>query len=402
MDNNLMMMPTGTIESVIARRNLMVDFVKQAMTRDVDYGIIPGTQKNTLLKPGAEKLNTLFGLAPRFIEVKSVEDWTGADHNGEPFFYYWQKCQLLRDGVIVGEGDGSCNSWEKKYRFRSSERLCPNCGKPAIIKGKEEYGGGWLCFEKKGGCKSKFKIDDPAIADQVTGQVANPEIADQVNTLLKMAQKRALIAATLLAVNASEFFTQDLEDMYIEATYRDVTEPTAEQRAELEHHAEAVGKQMAEERTAARAPRPGAYSRTHPPLSPVQRNKLLELTRLVHGEINTEMKLEALFMEQFQHGSDTATYEDGARLTGFLLAEIRKGKNAQPQEPNIAPLPDKVHVPSHEGNGNGAHTQEDFVALVKSSKIKNAGDIVKQHTAGNVTDWNAAFAELETHVKALA
>lgn len=321
MDNNLMMMPTGTIESVIARRNLMVDFVKQAMTRDVDYGIIPGTQKNTLLKPGAEKLNTLFGLAPRFIEVKSVEDWTGADHNGEPFFYYWQKCQLLRDGVIVGEGDGSCNSWEKKYRFRSSERLCPNCGKPAIIKGKEEYGGGWLCFEKKGGCKSKFKIDDPAIADQVTGQVANPEIADQVNTLLKMAQKRALIAATLLAVNASEFFTQDLEDMYIEATYRDVTaQPTPAQLAELERSAEAVGKQMAEERAA--------------------------------------------------------------------------------RKPIVNPNP-----PTFEGippNGNGRHTQEDFVALVKSSKIKNAGDIVRAHTANGTTDWNAAFAELETHVKALA
>jgi hypothetical protein len=36
-----------------------------------------------------------------------------------------------------------------------------------------------------------------------------------VNTIQKMAQKRALIAATLLAVNGSEFFTQDIEDRII-------------------------------------------------------------------------------------------------------------------------------------------------------------------------------------------
>lgn len=33
-----------------------------------------------------------------------------------------------------------------------------------------------------------------------------------------MAQKRAIVAATLLAVNASEFFTQDVEDMAIPLT----------------------------------------------------------------------------------------------------------------------------------------------------------------------------------------
>ncbi|HEX8684304.1 MAG TPA: hypothetical protein VF707_18455, partial [Ardenticatenaceae bacterium] len=50
---------------------------------------------------------------------------------------------------------------------------------------------------------------------QVVGLVPNPDIADQVNTVQKMAQKRALVQATLLAVNASEFFTQDVEDMMV-------------------------------------------------------------------------------------------------------------------------------------------------------------------------------------------
>ena len=44
-------------------------------------------------------------------------------------------------------------------------------------------------------------------------RVANPDIFDQVNTIQKMAHKRALVAAVLIATNASEFFTQDVENM---------------------------------------------------------------------------------------------------------------------------------------------------------------------------------------------
>ena len=40
----------------------------------------------------------------------------------------------------------------------------------------------------------------------------NPDTPDLVNTILKMATKRAYIAAVLNATGASEFFTQDLED----------------------------------------------------------------------------------------------------------------------------------------------------------------------------------------------
>jgi hypothetical protein len=38
-------------------------------------------------------------------------------------------------------------------------------------------------------------------------KVANPDISAQVNTILKIAKKRAFIGATLLAVYASEFFS---------------------------------------------------------------------------------------------------------------------------------------------------------------------------------------------------
>ncbi|HEX8188271.1 MAG TPA: hypothetical protein VF586_07970, partial [Pyrinomonadaceae bacterium] len=178
----------------------------------------PGTEKRTLLKPGAEKLTTFFGLSTRFELLERIEDWTGEQHGGEPFFYYLYRCRLFRGDVLIAEGDASCNSREGKYRWREAQRACPACGVAAIIKGREEYGGGWVCFKKKGGCGAKYPDGDQAIESQQTGRVSNPDIADQVNTIQKMAQKRSLVGSVLLAVNASEFFTQDVEDMHINAT----------------------------------------------------------------------------------------------------------------------------------------------------------------------------------------
>lgn len=202
-------MPALSIEQALQRFNAVVEFVRTVMREGVDYGVIPGTDKPTLLKPGAEKLCTLFGLTSRFEIIRAVEDWTGEHHNGAPFFFYLYRCQLCRGDIIISEGDGSCNSWEQKYRYREAQRKCPQCEQTTIIRGKEEYGGGRLCFRKRGGCGAKFRVDDPAIADQQAGRVQNENIADQVNTIQKMAQKRCLVAATLLAVNGSEFFTQD-------------------------------------------------------------------------------------------------------------------------------------------------------------------------------------------------
>lgn len=156
-----------------------------------------------------------------FEDVQCIEDWTGEDHNGEPFFYYRQRCKLYRGDRFIASADGSCNSWEKKYRYRQSTRVCPACGKETIIKGKAEYGGGWVCFAKKGGCGSKYSDGDPAIEGQQAGQIKNPDIAEQVNTILKMAQKRALVAATLIATGASDYFTQDLDDFVIEGNYHE-------------------------------------------------------------------------------------------------------------------------------------------------------------------------------------
>lgn len=122
------------------------------MIEGQDFGVIPGTEKPSLLKPGAEKITKLLGLADKYDLATQVENWE------KPFFHYMVKCTLVSvtSGVVISEGFGSCNSMEGKYRWREARRKCPECGAEAIIKGKTEYGGGWICFAKKGGCGYKW------------------------------------------------------------------------------------------------------------------------------------------------------------------------------------------------------------------------------------------------------
>lgn len=218
--------PMMSIEQSVHRYNTLVEFTKTVMTPGKDYGNIPGTDKPTLLKPGAEKLCTLFGFAPEFEMADKIVDFKGG------LFYFQYRCKLIRDGQVIATGLGSCNTMEKKYRYRNAERVCPNCGKSTIIKGKAEYGGGWLCFAKKGGCGTKFAEQDKSITEQIVGQIENTEPFDLINTVDKMAQKRSLVAAILIGANASEFYTQDVEDLgYIEGEYHEVEPEPVQKKA---------------------------------------------------------------------------------------------------------------------------------------------------------------------------
>ena len=202
--------PVMSLQLAKQRLKEFQEFVKEYLVEDEDFGRIPGTPKPTLLKPGADKLCELYGLSDSYEIVDKVEDYS----QNPALFDYTIRCTLtrMRTQLPVSSGLGSCNSYEGKYRWREAQRLCPNCHKPAIIKGKEEYGGGWVCFEKKGGCKAKFADDDPAITKQNLGKVENDDIATLKNTILKMAKKRAKVDATLAATRSSGIFTQDVED----------------------------------------------------------------------------------------------------------------------------------------------------------------------------------------------
>lgn len=182
--------------------------VAQILTEGHDFGTIPGCgDKPALLKPGAEKISDALGLYPDYEELDKIQDFVNR------IWFYRYRCRLRLRGsdAVMSTGIGSCNSEAAKYKFREGQRLCPECGKAAIIKGKTEYGGGFLCFWKKGGCGEKFGDNDKRITEQQTGQVENPDIASIVNTVDKMAQKSSFVAACL-NLGFSEQFTQDIDD----------------------------------------------------------------------------------------------------------------------------------------------------------------------------------------------
>lgn len=196
-----------TVTEIVGHVQLIQNVMAYVMKEGEHYGIIPGCgSKPALLKPGAEKLSLTFRLAPKY-QIKK----TDLPNNHRE---YEITCRLvhINTGQVFGEGVGSCSTMESKYRWRESQRKCPKCGATAIIKGKAEYGGGWLCFQKKGGCNAKFKDGDTSIEGQICGKVENPDIVDQYNTVLKMAKKRAHVDATLTATAASDIFAQDIED----------------------------------------------------------------------------------------------------------------------------------------------------------------------------------------------
>ena len=125
--------------------------IQKTLHQNHDFGVVPGTNKPTLLKPGAEKILMLMGLRSEFDLLDSTRDFE------KGFFQYQVKCRLYKDNFLITEGLGACNTKERKY-----------------IK------------------------QDPFTMD---------------NTILKMAKKRALVDATLLVASLSDVFTQDIEDM---------------------------------------------------------------------------------------------------------------------------------------------------------------------------------------------
>lgn len=137
----------ATVGDLVKQEAHIRSAMKSAMERGIHFGQIPGTPKPTLLKPGAEKLCKLFHLRPHYEELGSV--------HRDNLIGYRYRCVITHfpTGFEIAEGVGSCNSREKKYR------------------------------------KS-----DPWDID---------------NTIVKMACKRALIAAILVGTAASDVFAED-------------------------------------------------------------------------------------------------------------------------------------------------------------------------------------------------
>lgn len=201
----------------VLRQAALIQQVMQAVMRDGEhYGVIPGTSregqpgKKSLLKPGAEKLCFTFGLSNR-LEI-TVDNLPGLHRE------YRIICNLFdRSGNLRGQGVGSASTMESKHRYRGAAgRPCPKCGAVACVPSKKDFGGGYYCNAKAGGCgwSTKAGTDEARSLDRIAAvRQENQDPADQYNTVLKMAKKRALVDAVLTATAASDIFAQDLEDL---------------------------------------------------------------------------------------------------------------------------------------------------------------------------------------------
>jgi hypothetical protein len=163
---------------------LMDQVLKEGI--DNDFAKIPGTQKLSLLKPGAEKICNLFQFVPTIARVEETRA-------GEDVTFRVTVALSWPTGVLLGEGIGSASTKESKFAWRKA--VCP-----------EE----WEDAEHDQRRKKWFVDNNSREADIILQVRENPN--DKVNNMLKIAKKRALIDAVLTVTGSSNLFTQDRED----------------------------------------------------------------------------------------------------------------------------------------------------------------------------------------------
>jgi hypothetical protein len=230
--------------SVMLRQANQILYLKRLMRKDVHYGApYPGSKKETLLKPGAEWLARRFGLRPRYEILKETLniDW---EHPERSLIIYETRCVMvdIETGAEVGEAIGACTSLEDKYRYRTARRICPSCGKETIMENRPDKGPGFYCWKKldQDACGKNFPANAPeynALKNQEAGKTVNTNPFNELNTILKMSQKRSFVSGVLVATGASPYFApgdDEVKDLYavapddenvIDAEFEDVETP---------------------------------------------------------------------------------------------------------------------------------------------------------------------------------
>ena len=211
-----------TVQELVAQAGKIQEVMSAAMKEGVHYGKIPGVNKPTLLKPGAETLNVLLRLAPSYDSDKVFGE---GGH-----LTVVSRCTLthIPTGMVIAQGEGLCSTRESKYAYRQGKRRCPKCGAEAIVRSTKKSA--YFCISNEGGCGARFGFTSGEAREldgQDTTRVDNPDLPDTWNTVLKMADKRALVAAVLNGTAASDVFTQDVEDAGTTAAAPEETEERA-------------------------------------------------------------------------------------------------------------------------------------------------------------------------------
>lgn len=167
------------VADIISHVATVQEVMRAVMKKDVHFGIIPGTDKPTLYKPGAEVLCMAFRIADGY----AVEDLST-----DGMVRYRVTCTGTHQttGVVLGAGMGEASSGEEKYKWRKA--FDPEFAATPDNMRRVKHG-------------------------KYTTQQVRTEPADLANTILKMANKRAKMAMVLNVTAASDCFSQDLEDM---------------------------------------------------------------------------------------------------------------------------------------------------------------------------------------------
>lgn len=168
------------VADIISHVAMVQEVMRAVMKPDVHYGVIPGTDKPTLYKQGAEVLCMAF----RVSDTYQVEDLSTPD-----MVRYRVTCTGVHqvNGLVLGTGMGEASSGEEKYKWRKAwdDEFNATPANLRRVKAGKNYS---------------------------TKQVRT-EPADLANTILKMANKRAKIAMTINVTACGDMFGQDLEDM---------------------------------------------------------------------------------------------------------------------------------------------------------------------------------------------
>lgn len=173
-----------TARDIREQVNLIQEVMKSVMKKDVHYGVIPGCQKPSLYKPGAEKIASTF----RITVTSDVEDLSTNDEKR-----FKVSCTAwTASGQKLGSSSGICSSNEEKYRWRR-----PVCDEEFVEFDGDRKREKWIRKDGKG-----IKIKQ-----------IRTEPSDLENTILQMADKRAYVAVVRKVTAASDVFTQDIEDL---------------------------------------------------------------------------------------------------------------------------------------------------------------------------------------------
>ena len=199
-----------SVEDLIGQVNLIQKVMSAVMKDGEHFGKIPGCgDKPSLLQPGAQKLMVTFRLAPEYNIIERELDKSHRE--------YRVTCTLktIGSGSFVGQGAGSASTMEGKWRFRVAPKKLTDRPVPKEywnLRQSDPVGAQQLL----GGKGFSTKKDDNGqwmIAEGSSDKVEHDNPADNYNTVLKMACKRALVAAVLTATAASDIFTQDVEEL---------------------------------------------------------------------------------------------------------------------------------------------------------------------------------------------